>query len=92
MTAGGRITFKTRFQDGPTMPIFVTLTVTDTGSGIENTILRRMFEPFFTTKATGTGLGLAQVQSFVKQIGGDVIADSVPGSGTSITLCFPISY
>ena len=50
-----------------------------------------MFEPFFTTKATGTGLGLAQVQTFMKQIGGEVAAESVPGSGTYIILSFPIA-
>jgi two-component system NtrC family sensor kinase len=87
----GKITFATRLKEQATMPVYVALTVSDTGSGIEEAILRRMFEPFFTTKTTGTGLGLAQVQTFMKQIGGDVAAESVPGSGTSITLYFPVA-
>ena len=91
MTDGGRITFKTELQHQATRPAYVRLTVSDTGSGVENAALKRMFEPFFTTKATGTGLGLAQVQTFMKQIGGDVAAESVPGYGTSIILCFPIA-
>ena len=92
MTAGGRITFKTQLQSEATgQPAYVRLTVTDTGSGVENAALKRIFEPFFTTKETGTGLGLAQVQTFMKQIWGNVVAESVPGSGTSIILCFPIA-
>ena len=91
MTDGGKITFKTELQHQATRSAYVRLTVSDTGSGVENAALKRMFEPFFTTKATGTGLGLAQVQTFMKQIGGDVAAQSVPGCGTSIILCFPIA-
>jgi signal transduction histidine kinase len=91
MADGGRITFKTELQHEATRPAYVRLMVSDTGSGVENAALKRIFEPFFTSKATGTGLGLAQVQTFMKEIGGDVAAESVPGYGTSIILCFPIA-
>jgi signal transduction histidine kinase len=91
MTGGGRIMFKTELQHQANRRAYVRLTVSDTGSGMDNAALKRVFEPFFTTKATGTGLGLAQVQTFMKQIGGDVAADSAPGSGTSIILRFPIA-
>ena len=49
-----------------------------------------MFEPFFTTKpGVGTGLGLAQVQACVEQVGGAVTVDSAVGTGTTVTLHLP---
>jgi signal transduction histidine kinase len=68
----------------------VILEVSDNGCGIDEATSRRVFEPFFTTKQTGTGLGLAQVYGFMKQIGGDVTIRSAPGAGTSISLYFPV--
>ena len=69
----------------------VTLTVRDTGAGIEPALLPRIFEPFFTTKApgTGTGLGLSMVQNVVTASGGDITVDSVPGRGTCMTVRLP---
>jgi signal transduction histidine kinase len=54
-------------------------------------VLSRALEPFFTTKGEGrgTGLGLAQVQTLVRQSGGSVQIDSAPGAGTTVTLRFP---
>lgn len=69
---------------------YATLTVRDTGSGMTEDIRKRIFEPFFTTKLTGTGLGLSMVQRFAAQSGGYVSVDSTPGSGTRITLYFPM--
>ncbi len=70
---------------------YVCLSVTDTGNGIDRETLSRMFEPFFTTKepGKGTGLGLASLFGFTRQSGGDVIAESTLGSGTSISLYLP---
>jgi len=70
---------------------YVRLSVSDTGSGIAPEHLDRVFEPFFTTKATGkgTGLGLAMVYGFIKQTGGDVKLESVPGRGTRFDLFLP---
>ncbi|MEN3237721.1 ATP-binding protein [Methylobacterium ajmalii] len=67
---------------------FVTVAVTDTGSGIAKERLDRIFEPFFTTKEVGkgTGLGLSQVIGFAKQSGGDVDVSSVVGRGSTFTL------
>ncbi len=70
---------------------YVMLLISDTGKGIESDVLDRVFEPFFSTKpiGQGTGLGLSQVYGFVKQTGGHVKIDSVPGQGTTITLYLP---
>ena len=67
--------------------------ISDTGGGMDPDTAARIFEPFFTTKTTGkgTGLGLSQVYGFATQSGGEVVVDSSPGEGTTITLLLPCS-
>ncbi|OZI44323.1 ATP-binding protein [Bordetella genomosp. 4] len=69
----------------------VALSVRDTGVGIEPDILAHVFDPFFSTKDAheNSGLGLSQVQGFVRQSGGDVRVQSTPGQGTEFTLYLP---
>jgi PAS domain S-box-containing protein len=70
---------------------YVSITVSDTGNGMDRETLSRAFEPFFTTKGTGsgTGLGLSMVFDFVKQSMGAVSIASEPGKGTNVRLWFP---
>ncbi len=70
---------------------YATFTVTDSGFGMEDTILSRVFEPFFTTKelGKGTGLGLAMVYGIVKQSKGYIRVQSTLEVGTSITVFLP---
>lgn len=70
---------------------FVSVSVTDTGVGIEAKLRERIFEPFFTTKpaGAGTGLGLSMVYGLMRQHDGFVEVYSEPGVGTSVTLYFP---
>jgi CheY-like chemotaxis protein len=71
----------------------VTITVSDTGVGIDPDQRERIFEPFFTTKppGKGTGLGLSMVYGFVKRARGDVLVESEPGRGTLVRLYLPRS-
>ncbi|MBI2422112.1 MAG: response regulator [Candidatus Hydrogenedentes bacterium] len=66
------------------------LFVRDTGAGMEEAVRYRVFEPFFTTKAPGTGLGLGltTVSALMKQQGGWVDVESLPGQGTTVSLYF----
>ena len=69
---------------------YVCLAVSDDGPGMSPQVRRRLFEPYFSTKGTqGTGLGLAQVYGFLRQVGGDVYVESAPGKGTTVFLIFP---
>ena len=87
MATGGTLTLRTAAPE----PGWVTLSVIDTGIGMPREVAARALEPFFTTKRTGegTGLGLAQVHSFVTQSGGSMRIDSTEGHGTTIELRFP---
>jgi PAS domain S-box-containing protein len=103
MPKGGRITIETanrwldehgagerELEPGQ----YVSLCVTDTGTGMAPDVIERAFDPFFTTKplGQGTGLGLSMVYGFVRQSGGQVRIYSELGQGTTMCLYLPRHY
>ncbi|MBV8616535.1 MAG: PAS domain S-box protein [Acetobacteraceae bacterium] len=100
MPQGGRLTIETankwldaragRERDLPPGQ-YLSLCVTDTGTGMTPDVARRAFDPFFTTKplGLGTGLGLSMVYGFAQQSGGQVRIYSEVGQGTTVCLYLP---
>ncbi len=70
---------------------YLRVDVEDNGSGIPPEILPRIFDSFFTTKKTGTGLGLATVDSIIRRHGGRLGVQSVLGAGTVFTFFLPVA-
>ncbi|UGB47353.1 ATP-binding protein [Frateuria edaphi] len=70
---------------------YVRVSVTDTGTGMDQQTLARAIEPFFSTKETGrgTGLGLSMVHGLAGQLGGHFAISSTPGKGTRVELWLP---
>ena len=103
MPDGGRITIETankwmddtgaRQHDMPPGQ-YLSLCVTDTGTGMAPDLVSKVFEPFFTTKpmGEGTGLGLSMVYGFARQSGGQVRLYSEVGQGTTVCLYLPRHY
>ena len=101
MPLGGRLTIRTENVDidaasgrelgslpaGP----YVCIAMTDSGSGMDQATQKHIFEPFFTTKPVGkgTGLGLSTVFGIVKQTGGAISVESVPGHGSTFRIYLP---
>jgi CheY-like chemotaxis protein len=103
MPEGGRITIETankwidrsaaRTHDLPEGQ-YLSLCVSDTGTGMAPDVIAKAFDPFFTTKpiGQGTGLGLSMIYGFVKQSGGQVRIYSEVGQGTTVCLYLPRHY
>jgi len=77
--------------DGITEGTYYKLSVSDTGHGIPQLVMKRIFEPYFTTKklGEGTGMGLAVIHGIIKSHGGDITVSSVPGKGTDFSVFLP---
>ena len=81
---GGRVQFVCRSESGAAV-----IEIHDSGSGISPEQRDLIFEPFFTTKSTGTGLGLYIVARRVRDMGGQIDCQSVPGQGTIFLVKLP---
>ncbi|HEX5019527.1 MAG TPA: PAS domain S-box protein [Candidatus Binatia bacterium] len=100
MPDGGRLVLRTKVVDRAEInnfdaqaPAYVCIEVTDSGTGIDNSIKDRIFDPFFTTKkiGQGTGLGLAMVYGMIKNHKGFINVESRLQHGTTFTLHVPVA-
>jgi signal transduction histidine kinase len=92
-TTEGSITLEASLNDG-----MMNLSVTDTGIGISDEALERIFEEFQQADMTttreygGTGLGLSISQRLAHLLGGELVANSIEGKGSTFTLILPLKY
>lgn len=84
MPNGGRLTIDLRSND-----LFVGVAFADSGPGIAPDDIAHLFEAYHTTRKEGTGLGLMVVQRIVRDHGGEIEVQSVPGAGTTFTILLP---
>jgi signal transduction histidine kinase len=102
MPEGGRLSIETHdvvlgceYAERLEVPAgaYVVLSITDTGSGVDDDTLQHLFEPFFTTRplGRGIGLGLSTVHGIATQNGGGVEVNSNPGRGTVFRIYLPVA-
>jgi CheY-like chemotaxis protein len=100
MPGGGSLTFATTLTPGTELRkrhadsqtgAYVSIAITDTGTGMDESVQARIFEPFFTTKGfgEGTGLGLAMVYGLIKNHNGFIDVESAVSRGTTFRLHLP---
>jgi PAS domain S-box-containing protein len=89
MPDGGTVTIQAENFSSPAGKCFVKVSVGDTGVGIPEQHLQRIFDPYFTTKQQGSGLGLATCHSIIRNHGGIINLDSLPGVGSTFHVSLP---
>lgn len=84
---GDSAILRSDLEPGP----YIRLSVTDTGHGMDQTMMEHIFDPYFTTKgmSEGSGLGLAVARGIVRDHGGAIVVSSVPGMGSSFHVFLP---
>jgi signal transduction histidine kinase len=87
MPDGGQLTVSSNFSDG-----FYTISVADTGVGIDKQNMEKLFTAFFTTKSTGSGLGLTISSQIINNHGGTIGLSSQPGVGTVFHITLPAKH
>ncbi|MFW6211359.1 MAG: two-component system sensor histidine kinase NtrB [Spirochaetota bacterium] len=85
MPAGGELRVTTRRVGDD-----VELRISDTGEGIDDSVINKIFEPYFTTRDHGSGIGLTLVYKVVKEHMGDISVVSQRGKGSAFSLLFPV--
>jgi two-component system, NtrC family, sensor histidine kinase AtoS len=86
MPKGGTLFLKTRFDAASDI---LQITVSDTGTGIDASVMNSIFKPFFTTKAKGSGLGLAITKRLIEEHGGRISIENNTGRGARFTISLP---
>ena len=85
-----------QLTDGAVPPLpagdYVRISIRDEGTGIAPEDLKRIFEPFYSTKEAGSGLGLSVAYSIIRKHGGQITAQSTPGTGTLFQIYLPSSH
>ena len=84
--AGGAVTLAAGVESGR-----IAISVSDQGKGMSPEVQRRLFQPFFTTRPEGTGLGLSISRDLARAMGGDLLASSEKGIGTTFELTLPLA-
>ncbi len=93
MPSGGTLRIASQVSTDSESAPRVEVLISDTGSGMDESVRRRIFDPFYTTKDArrGTGLGLAVSYGIVREHSGTISVESAPGEGTTFTLSLPLA-
>ncbi|HIJ61036.1 MAG TPA: GHKL domain-containing protein, partial [Nitrospirae bacterium] len=84
---GGKICISTYSEDDK-----IIITISDTGSGIDKSIIKEIFEPFFSTRENRIGMGLPLVKQIVTEQFGDIQLESQINKGTIFKIVFPVKW
>lgn len=89
MPSGGKLTISMKAEGA-----FVEMIFSDTGSGIDESVMDRIFDPFFTTKpfGKGTGLGLSICYGIIREHNGTISVKSKRGKGTTFVIALPVEH
>jgi two-component system, NtrC family, sensor histidine kinase AtoS len=83
MPSGGELSISSKQKGNE-----VVILISDTGIGMEESVIGKIFDPFFTTRSKGTGLGLSVVHQLVVQNKGEIDVSSQKGKGTTFSIAF----
>ena len=88
MPAGGTLSLKTLYEEDKNL---ILVSVSDTGTGMDDNMVNNLFQPFITTKSKGSGLGLAVTRRFIEQHKGEIRLGNTSREGTTFNIHLPVN-